>query len=83
MFFAIGDTQYFVRFDPNNDYGGASAYVLITRTSNTSWVIQSGVDSTASLLSQPLKGNPVITWVADCSMPFELDVACQKSGCAQ
>lgn len=88
VFFAIGDTQYFVRFDPSNDGGHNSAYVLITRKSDTSWVIQTGVSqtssasSTASLLSQPLNGKPVITWVADCSMPFELDVACQKIGCA-
>ena len=82
VFFAIGDTQYFLRFDPNNDFGGSSAYVWITRTA-TNWVIQTGADSRASLLSQPLKGKPVVTWVADCSMPFELAVACQKSGCAQ
>ena len=83
VFFAIRDTQYFLRFDPTNDFGGSSAYVLITRTDATHWVIQTDADSTASLLRQPLTGKPVITWVADCSMPFELAVACQKEGCAQ
>lgn len=81
-FFTIGDTQYFLRFDPNNDYDGFSEYVFITRTDDVSWVIATTTTGTASLLKQPLRGNPTITFVADCQMPFRLDIACQKAGCA-
>ncbi len=68
MFFAISDTQYFVRFDQY------SHHVQITRQSTDVWRIESV--GRPSLLSQPLKGRPTTTLVADCKMPFELTVGC-------
>ncbi len=82
VFFVIGDTQYFVRFDPDSDKGGDSDHVQITRLSADVWAIESGyLDAeifrdTASLLSQPIRGRPKTTLVADCMMPFELMVVC-------
>lgn len=74
VFFAIGDTQYFVRFDPDSDKGGDSEHVHITRLLADVWAI--GSEGMASLLSQPLKGRPKTTLVANCMMPFELIVGC-------
>jgi hypothetical protein len=83
-FFVFDDTQYFVRFDPDYDKGGASSdHVQITRLSPVEWNIDAGytVDGsdTASLLSWPIKGRPKTTFVADCEMPFELMVECVNS----
>ncbi len=72
MFFAIGDTQYFVRFDQYSNH------VQITRELADVWRIESG--GMASLLSQPLKGRPTTTLVANCMMPFKLTVGCMTSG---
>ncbi len=73
VFFAISDTQYFVRFDQYSNH------VQITRQSTDVWHIESV--GRASLLSQPLKGRPTTTLVANCMMPFELTVGCVTEGC--
>ncbi len=82
VFFAFDDTQYFVRFDPDSDKGGDSDHVQITRPLPDEWDIESGYlddeifRDIASLLSQPIRGRPKTTLVADCMMPFELMVVC-------
>ncbi len=85
VFFAFDDTQYFVRFDPDSDKGGDSDHVQITRPLPDEWDIESGYlddeifRDIASLLSQPIRGRPKTTLVADCMMPFELTVVCVNS----
>lgn len=75
--FAVGDTGYFLRFDPAD--GGE--YVQVTRGPEAhQWVIEAGPRVAAALLSHSLTGRPVTTHVATCEMPFRLDVVCQKAG---
>jgi len=79
VFFSLEGSQYFVRFDPDGDFGGSSVAVQITRTASDRWEIVPEPSATASLLKQPLRGKPVITWVADCAIPFTLTITCNNS----